>query len=75
MLILITSIAAWIENSLRRWNKHNYRYDYLNLSFFLLEIFYFLLTKLFFRIKTEYVLIDFDVIILMQSSEFTKSLN
>ena len=54
----------------------NNLYNYIPAFFILsLEKIYFLLTLNLFLIKTGYILIDFDVIIPMLSSEFTKSLN
>ena len=36
-----TSIAAWIKNPFRRTSEHNYIYNYLNLSFFTRNNFFF----------------------------------
>ena len=47
--------------------------NYLNFSFFGRKIYIFI-DLIFFLIKTGYIQIDFDVIFLMQLSEFTKLL-
>ena len=61
-IFLHTSIAACNKNPFRRTSEHNHRYNYLKFSFILLKY-------------SGYSLIDFDVMLQIQSSEFIKSLN
>ena len=35
---IYTIVASWIENPFRRTSEHNHIYNYLNFSFFALEI-------------------------------------
>ena len=62
-------------NSFRRRSEHNCRYNYLNLSFFRYKKSIFQHFQILFLIKTGYIQIDFDIILPMQPSEFTKSMN
>ena len=59
----ITSKAHWLKNPLRRTSEHNFSFVTINNPF--------LLTSIFFVGKTGNSPIDFDVIFLIQSSEFT----
>ena len=68
------SKAHRIKNPLRKTSEHNYRYNYLNLSFFQ-QNFLFLIDFKSFKIKVGYILIDFEVIFLMYFFVFAKSPN